>query len=510
MRLIDVAFRAATVSSFLALGATPLPAIAAADATAGLADVPFAPDPGFPLTSRRDIIVGGATPGATAVAELAAGGDIVYGGVVSGDVVLQRVTSAGLRGTWPVTGEPNAGLLRHASAEGLAFRSVTDIAVLGGRLYVLANRQRSATVTTNDVVVLVFRLDGTFLSSHVAMGDFRDEYGAGLAAYQTFPLGGGTVTWVSVVGHRVLDSVESNPFLTRARLEGDTLVRDTSIGDTNGYVQIPVPGGLCAPYNEACSMEVSRITTKPTPTIGAAPVLYVAGAIRVNGQNWDYGLLCIGAGGTPCTGFGNGGFVRRSFDNGGSLVDRATGVAVRRSGTFGAYAYTVYLTGNVARRCEAGIGAMAFDGDDGSVTLGFGTLGRVLVGGHDGGAGTTPVCFLNDGPDVTEGAALSGGRLFIGGARVYQDFGGTSHSELQTLVLDAVSGTVVDPLRTHAVVYPDGDATPELDAAVRSVGTDAAGRILVGGQSVTPTSPYPPAFVSGRFVQDRLFGHGFE
>ncbi|WP_440225518.1 hypothetical protein ACQQ2N_09745 [Dokdonella sp. MW10] len=510
MPLADVAVRAIALCSLLAFTAPPPAAIAAVDATASLTDVPFAPDPGFPLTSRRDIIVGGTGSGATAVAELAAGGDIVLGGVVSGAVVLQRVTGAGLRGTWPVTGEPNPGLLRHASAEGLAFRSVTDIAVLGGRIYVLANRQRSTSVTTNDVYVLVFRLDGTFLSSHLAMGDFRDEYGAGLAAYQTFPLGGGTVTWVSVVGHRVLDSVESNPFLTRARLEGDTLVRDTSIGDTNGYVQIPVPGGLCAPYNEACSMEVSRITTKPTPTIGAAPLLYVAGAIRVNGENWDYGLLCIGAGGTPCTGFGNGGFVRRSFDNGGSLVDRATGVAVRRSGTFGAYTYTVYLTGNVARRCQAGIGAVAFDGDDGSVALGFGLLGRVLVGGHDGGAGTTPVCFLNDGPDVTEGAALSGGRLFIGGARVYRDFGGTSHSDLQTLVLDAASGTVVDPLRSHAVVYPDGDATPELDAAVRSVGTDAAGRVLVGGQSVTPTSPYPSAFVSGRFVQDRIFGNGFE
>lgn len=499
-----------SVLVFAGVVAGALPAHATGDGLTSLSDVPFAPDPGFPLTGRRDIIVGGNSAGATAVVELSNGGDVALAGIVNGVIYLQRVTNAGQRGTWPAASTATPGLIRFDPPADIAFRTVTDMKVFGDRLYVLANRQRSTTVTTNDVYVLVFGLDGAFRSSYLAMAEFRDEFGAGLAIYQTFVVGGSTTTYVSVIGHRVLDAVESNPFVTRARLDGDTLVRDTSIGDINGYVQIPVPGGLCAPYNEACSMEVSKIAVKPTGVIGAVPVVYVGGSIRTSGNDWDYGLLCISASGTPCGGFGNGGFVRRGFNNGGSLVDRATGIAVRRFGTFGAYTYTVYLTGNVARRCEAGIGAVAFDGADGSVEYGFGLLGRVLVGGYDGGSGSTAICFLNDGPDITEDAALSGNHLFVAGARVYRDFSGTAYSDVQTLVLDA-SGNVVDPLRSHVPRYPDNMPPPaDMSSAVRAVSTDAAGRFLVGGQTNAPSAIYPSAFMSGRFAQDRIFGNGYD
>lgn len=486
------------------------PAHATGDGVTSLSDVPFATDPGFPLTGRREIIVGGVSSGATAVVELASGGDVALAGVINGVVYLQRVTNAGQRGTWPAGNPSTPALVRFDPPAGIGFRSVTDMKVFGDRLYVLANRQQSTTVTTNDVFVLVFGLDGAFRSYYLAMSNFRDEYGAGMAIYQTLVIGGSSTTYVSVIGHRVLDAIESNPFLTRARLEGEELVRDTSIGDTNGYVQVPVPGGLCAPFNEACSMEVSKIVVKPTGVIGTTPVLYVGGAIRTSGDDWDYGLLCMSASGTPCAGFGNGGFVRRAFNNGGSLVDRATGIAVRRFGTFGAYTYTVYLSGNVARRCQAGIGVLAFDGADGSTEFTFGLLGRVLVGGHDGGSGGTPICFLNDGPDITEDAALSGNHLFVAGARVYRDFNGNAYSDVQSLVLDT-SGLVVDPLRAHVPGYPPGYTVPaDLSSAVRAVTTDAAGRFLVGGQTVGPTEPFPSAFMSGRFVQDRIFGSGFD
>jgi hypothetical protein len=417
------------------------------------------------------------------------------------------VTNAGTLAMWPST---SSGLLRLAPPAELAFRSVTDMKVFDGRLYVLANRQRSTTVTTNDVHVLVFDLAGNFLSDYLAMGDFRDEYGAGMVIYQTLVIGGATTTWMSVIGHRVLDVVESNPFLTRARVEGNGLVRDTGIGDVNGYVQIPVPGGLCTPYNEACSMEVARIAVKPTGLIGGIPAVYVGGSIRTGGNDWDYGLLCISGSGSPCSGFGDGGFVRRGFNNGGSLVDRVTGIAVRRFGTFGAYTYTVYLTGNVARRCEAGIGVAGFEGDTGATDFGFGLLGRVLVGGYDGGSGGTAICFLNDGPDVAEDAALSGNHLFIAGTRFYEDFGGTAHSDIQSLVLDA-TGRVVDGLRAYEPAYPyNMGATPPTESALRGVRTDAAGRFVVAGAAYTPSAVYREAFVSGRFVQDRIFGSGFD
>lgn len=495
------------LASFVA-GAAP--AHAKGDAVTSLSDIPFAPDPGFPLTGRRDIIVGGVSSGATAVVELSNGGDVALAGVVNNVVYLQRVTNAGQRGTWPAASSATPGLIRFDPPADVAFRTVTDMKVFGDRLYVLANRQRSATVTTNDVYVLVFGLDGAFRSSYLAMAEFRDESGAGMAIYQTLVVGGSSSTYVSVIGHRVLDAVESNPFVTRARLDGDTLVRDTSIGDVNGYVQIPVPGGLCAPFNEACSMEVSKIVVKPTGVIGAVPVVYVGGAIRTSGNDWDYGLLCISASGTPCAGFGNGGFVRRAFNNGGSLSDRATGIAVRRFGTFGAYTYTVYLSGNVARRCQAGIGVQAFDGADGSTEFTFGLLGRVLVGGHDGGSGSTAICFLNDGPDITEDSALSGNHLFVAGARVYRDFSGTAYSDVQTLVFDT-SGNIVDPLRSHVPRYPDNMSPPaDMSSAVRAVATDTAGRFLVGGQTNAPSAIYPSAYLSGRFAQDRIFGSGFD
>ncbi len=494
--------------AFVCVAFTP-PAVAAGSAVASLADVPFAPDPRFGLTSRRDTMVGGVSIGATAVAELVAGGDVVYGGVVNGRIVLQRITPTGQGGVWPASTNTNAANIILTPPEGVGYRDVSDIKVFGSRVFVLADRQRSTTVATNDVYVLVLDLDGTLRSTYLAMGEFRDEHGAGLVIYQTIGIGTPTTTWVSVIGHRVLDAVESNPFLTRARLDGDALIRDTSIGDASGYVQVPVPGGLCVPYDEACSMEVAKVVVKPTGLYGAEPVVYVAGSIRKAGNNWDFGLLCVSAGGTPCGGFGNGGFVRRAFDDGGSLADRASGIAVRRYGSFGAYSYTVYVTGNVARRCESGMGATAFNGADGSVELGFGSAGRTLVGGHNGGSGGTAVCFLNDGPDIVSDAAYSGGYLFMGGERVYKDFDGTQHSDVQTLVLDS-SGRVVDPLRAHLPISSSPIGALPMESAIRAVATDAAGRFLVGGQSYTPDSPFPSAFVTGRFVEDRIFGNGYE
>jgi len=380
MNFLSTCRAIALFASAFACAIASVPSVhAEAAATTSLTDIPYAVDPGFPLVSRRDVIVGGSSVGATALIELAPGGDVILGGLVSGSLVLQRVAPDGTRGSWPVTTAANPGLLQLDPPAGAPYLGVSDIKVFDNRLFVLVDRQRSSSVTTRDVYVLVFGVDGTFLSSYLAMGDFRDEHGAGLAIYQTFGIGVPTTTFVSVVGHRALDAVESNPFLTRARLQGDSLVRDTTIGDANGYVQLPVPGALCAPYNEACSMEVARTVVKPTGAFGTTPILYVAGSIRTSGDDWDYALLCISASGTPCSDFGNGGFVRRGFNNGGSLADRATDIAVRRFGTFGAYVYTVYLTGNVARRCQGGVGAMAFDGSDGSVEFGFGLLGRVLT-----------------------------------------------------------------------------------------------------------------------------------
>ncbi|MBN8480996.1 MAG: hypothetical protein J0L88_05320 [Xanthomonadales bacterium] len=511
MNFLSTCRAIALFASAFACAIASVPSVhAEAAATTSLTDIPYAVDPGFPLVSRRDVIVGGSSVGATALIELAPGGDVILGGLVSGSLVLQRVAPDGTRGSWPVTTAANPGLLQLDPPAGAPYLGVSDIKVFDNRLFVLVDRQRSSSVTTRDVYVLVFGVDGTFLSSYLAMGDFRDEHGAGLAIYQTFGIGVPTTTFVSVVGHRALDAVESNPFLTRARLQGDSLVRDTTIGDANGYVQLPVPGALCAPYNEACSMEVARTVVKPTGAFGTTPILYVAGSIRTSGDDWDYALLCISASGTPCSDFGNGGFVRRGFNNGGSLADRATDIAVRRFGTFGAYVYTVYLTGNVARRCQGGVGAMAFDGSDGSVEFGFGLLGRVLVGGHDGGSGGTPICFLNDGPDLTEGAAFADGHLFIGGARVYTSFDGDTWSDVQTLVLDA-AGNVVDPLRAHDPSYPpDLQPTPFMSSAVRAVSADGSGRFLVAGQSYTPDSPYPSAFIAGRFARDRIFGSGYD
>lgn len=494
--------------AFVCVASTP-PTHAADSVVASLADSPFAPDPRFGLTSRRDTMVGGVSIGATAVAELVAGGDLVYAGVVNGRIVLQRITPTGQGGVWPASTNTNAANIVLTPPEGVGYRGVSDIKVFGGRVFVLADRQRSTSVATNDVYVLVLDLDGTLRSTYLAMGEFRDEHGAGLVIYQTIGIGTPTTTWVSVIGHRVLDAVESNPFLTRARLEGDTLVRDTSIGNASGYVQVPVPGGMCVPYDEACSMEVAKVVVKPTGMYGAEPVVYVAGSIRKTGNNWDFGLVCMSAAGTPCSGFGNGGFVRRAFDDGGSLVDRASGIAVRRYGSFGAYSYTVYVTGNVARRCEGGIGAAAFNGADGSVELAFGLSGRTLVGGNNGGNGGTAICFLNDGPDIVADVAYSGGYLFLGGERVYKDFNGVQHSDVQTLVLDS-TGRVVDPLRAHIPISSSPIGALPMESALRSVGTDAAGRFLAGGQSYTPDSPFPSAFVTGRFVEDRIFGNGYE
>lgn len=481
--------------------------VEAADEPAAYTHYPFAPDARFGGNDRngglgaiRGGLLGG---GAVAVRSVTLdNGDVVTAGLVTSggtyNVVLNRQSAGGVGVNWPATGQIYA---IHADASGKSYESVNDLKLFDGRLYVLATRLWTPTDT--DVDVIVFDLDGNRITRYGAMGTTAAERGGGLAFYQqtTIPI----VNYVIIVGEQTV-SGRTQPVFSRASWTGSTtLVRDTSVG----LKVIDIPDEFCATSARPCSMSVAGVATTGTAFLSTSPQrIYIGGSIRWDGSDWDFAAMRVSNAGDLSTGFGSGGIRRFAVDADATRTDRLTGIAARRQGGFTDYYDEVFMTGSVSQRCHDGIGIVKLADAGGAVTtFGGNGTGAMVIGGSNGGSGSTPVCIIGAGADLPSGGiGITGEHLVIAGQRQWRSI---ITNELRGDVLFAAvraNGGALADLRSHRVISPYSGVRE--DSIVYGLRVDSGGRVVVAGNMQTGDGRL--AFLSGRFIGDRIFGNDYE
>lgn len=468
---------------------------------------PFAPDARFGGPDRNGglgLIRGGLLGGGAVAARSVTleNGDVVTAGLVttSGtyNVVLNRQTAGGVGVNWPATGQIYA---IHADASGRSYESVNDLKLFDGRLYVMATRLWTSTDT--DVDVIVFDLDGNLITRYAAMGTTAAERGGGLAFYQqtTIPI----VTYVIVVGERTL-SGRTQPVFSRASWSNSTtLQRDESVG----LKVIDIPDEFCATSARPCSMSVAGVTTTGSSFLSTSPQrIYIGGSIRWDGADWDFAAMRVTRAGDLSTGFGTGGIRRFAVDADATRSDQLTGIAARRQGGLTDYYDEVFMAGRVSQRCHDGIGIVKLADAGGAVpTFGGNGTGAMVIGGSNGGSGSIPVCIIGAGADLPSGGvAITGEHLVIAGQRQWRT---TGTNELRGDVLFAAvraNGGALADLRSHRAISPYSGVRE--DSIVYGLSIDSGGRVVVAGNMQIGDGRL--AFLSGRFIGDRIFGNDFE
>jgi hypothetical protein len=481
--------------------------VEAADEPAAYTHYPFAPDARFGGNDRngglgaiRGGLIGGGAVAARSVT--LDDGDVVTAGLVTSggtyNVVLNRQSAGGVGVNWPATGQIYA---IHADASGRNYSEVNDLKLFDGRLYVLATRLWTDTDT--DVDVIVFDLDGNRITRYAAMGTTAAERGGGLAFYQqtTIPI----VNYVIVVGEQTV-SGRTRPVFSRASWTGSTtLIRDESVG----LKVIEIPDDFCATSARPCSMSVAGVTTTGSPFLATSPQrIYIGGSIRWDGSDWDFAAMRVTRAGDLVTGFGSGGIRRFAVDADATGTDRLTGIAARRQGGLTDYYDEVFMAGRVSQRCDDGIGIVKLADAGGAVaTFGGNGTGATVIGGSNGGSGGVPVCFIGSGDDLPSGGiGISGEHLVIAGQRQWRTF---DTNELRGDVLFGAvraNGGALADLRSHRVISPYTGTRQ--DSIVYGLSVDSGGRVAVAGNLQTGDGRL--AFLSGRFIGDRIFGNDYE
>jgi len=470
------------------------------------ATYPFAPDATFggPYgTGGLDVIRGGLI-GGDAVAMRSAtleNGDVVTAGLVTTGgaytIVLNRQNAGGTGVNWPASGQI---YVIHANPGGNRYARIDDLRVFDDRIYVLATRAYSATDT--DVDVVVFDLDGNLITRYVGMGTTANERGGGLAFYQV--VGTTTVTtYVIVIGEQTAGG-RTQPVFSRASwTSAASLVRDPAVG----LRPIDIPDGLCGGSSAPCSMRVAGVATTGSSFLAIDPQrIYIGGSILYSGEDWDFAVMRVNRSGDLVESFGIGGIRRVPIDVEGSGTDLATGVAARRQGGSTDAYDEIFLAGNVSQRCDGGIGIVKL-ADAGGIVSTFGNGGKVVIGGHNGGSGTTPICILNNGDDIASGGIrVAGDYLVVAGQSQWYPFGGGAlRGDVLFGAVHANGGAIAD-FRSYRLISPYTGVRE--DSIIYGMSVDGSGRVVVAGNTWAGTNGL--AFLSGRFIGDRIFGDDLE
>ncbi len=206
--------------------------------------------------------------------------------------------------------------------------------------------------------------------------------------------------------------------------------------------------------------------------------------------------------------FGTGGIRRFSIDADATRTDQLTGIAARRQGGFTDYYDEIFMAGSVSQRCNDGIGIVKLADAGGAVTtFGGNGTGAMVIGGSNGGSGSIPVCIIGAGDDLPSGGVgITGEHLVIAGQRQWRT---TGTNQLRGDVLFAAvraNGGALADLRSHRAISPYSGVRE--DSIVYGLSIDSGGRVVVAGNMQIGDGRL--AFLSGRFIGDRIFGHDFE
>lgn len=445
------------------------------------------------------------------------GGDIVIAGLVRLDndpllspnwnVGLLRNSPGGSRQVWGGSGPyfhaghqyvvyPNLA----AGAGGIStIRKINDFAYAGGFFYVLVRTRFSDTPLDNDVQLLVFREDGSYVNAINFLNGSADEDGVALAVLET----GQIANPVAIAALGVVSGVRGA--IAKYLVNSNNVIQlDASFGGGDGRVEFVLPASECT-YPD-CGYYPTDIAFPVGGGGGSNRPLYVSGSVqRDSPASTDYDMVAIKftAAGVLDTAFDFNGVRQYAFDlQDSNKSDFASDLIVRRSpvGNFD----TVWMAGPVGRRCGQGIGVVRFDGASGAPASAFGSVGRAVFGDDVSQPGgpcdpellLDPVGLVSQDGEI--GIAASGFLLDENGTRV-----------LDTGVLLRLSAETGQRYSLDSFRLSDGDMSYTTTLGGIAVG-EGGGRYYIAGAG--RTAAYNSLFVAARVkpVDDVLFRNGFE
>lgn len=444
------------------------------------------------------------------------GGDVVTAGLVRLDndpiaapnwnVGLVRYSPSGTRQVWSGSGPyfhagnqyvvyPNLA----AGATGIGtIRKLIDFDYARGFFYLLVRTRFSDTPIDNDVQLLIFREDGSYVNAINFLNGSADEDGIALSVIET----GQIVNPVAIAVLGVVSGFRST--IAKYLVNSNNVIQlDASFGGGDGRVEFVLPLDECT-YPD-CSYFSTDIAF-PVGGSGSNKPIYVSGSVqRDSATSTDYDMVAIKF--TPSglldTAFDFNGVRQYAFDvQDSNKTDFASDLIVRRSpvGNFD----TVWMMGPVGRRCSPGIGVIKFDGASGAPVSTFGSVGRAVFGDDvsQPGGPCDPEAALDPAGVVTQdgeiGIAATGFLLDENGARVFE-----------TGVLLRLSADTGQRYSLQGFSMFTGDKYYPNTLGGIAVG-EGGGRYYVSGAG--RTGNYNSLFLLARLkpVDDVLFRNGFE
>ncbi len=421
------------------------------------------------------------------------------------NVMLSRRGPSGAALNWPGASTSTRIYPSAASGDAARILTVDDVAISDDRLFVLTTRRFFEPTQDDDVEVLVFDLDGNNLATVSALSSTWSEHGKAMSVTRSAlqPQS----TRIVVVGDVASADQPGRTLIGVAKLRQlatGGFERDPGFGDGSGglgAMRIGVPDTVCL-LQTACTGEASAVGRPYRFPGGDDAPIYVAGSVKVAGEDWDFLLIKLTPTGAFDPNFQFGGLGTQSFDMPGSLrTDRVTALVVDAVSPGRDYdTGALWTIGNVSRACAGGVGAQKLRGD-GATDPTWGNLsgGRGVFGGSD-----APLC-ADDSPDIALGAIVDEGRLLIAGQSLFRDVGGNLHGDGLLFAINAGGGALVSrnvlPFQLETARFGE--------SALYGVTPVGGGRYLVSGVAV-----YPPAgnvFAVARVVGNTgVFANGFE
>lgn len=500
-------------SRFLASVALALAALIPLPAAAQSIEYEF--DPAFNDDFWIDAFTSGETTGASRYGSKIVrlpGGDVVIAGLVRLDndpvvpnwnIGLLRMSPSGTRQVWTGSGPhfhagkqyvvyPNLA----AGGGGLAtIRKLADFAYARGRFYVLVRSRFSEVPLDQDVQMLVFNEDGSYLNAINVLNGSADENAFALDVRETGSLANpvaiavlGTVSGIRGAVAKFLVNSSGNIQL------------DASFGGGDGRVEFVMPPNECS-YAD-CEFGVADIAFPQGGGSGSNLPVYVAGSVRrqsPSSTDFDMVIFKFAPDGSFDANFDTNGIRQYWFDLPNStFADFARALIVRRSlvGNLD----TVWLLGAAAGRCSQLAGVFRLDGGSGVATSTFGPGGRVTFGSAQSSPGDPCPDPVNLDPSAL--IAIDD-NLFVGGGASIADPNFGSVSVLATLTSE-----------TGTLLSLDGfllaNVSPSLSRIDGLVAGEGERRVYAAGSGAV--GPYNSLFLAARFKpgDDTIFAYGFQ
>ncbi len=418
------------------------------------------------------------------------------------NIGMARYTASGQLVPWsdPPAQLSYGGRLIYPNWETTDFREVKDVVVSDDYIFVLHDRQISATRI--DSYVAVFDHAGRPVDWFAAFrSSSRDEFGTGLVYYEVRGPTGTTSRRLFAAASSRPGGVAGAPF--------KLVVSEIRVGDNgvlSGLSNTIVAHWRCDPSFASC--QGVRLARSPTQNPHLPPRLYVAGLHRDSSNFTHAFVMRLKPDGSTDHTFGHEGFRRLSaFELVQPWIvnEHATGLVIRSNGSGGD---DIFVSGRIDMRCSHGASVFRLN-HDGSFDKDFGYLGAMVYGGSD----VQPAFCSSVFPPPAHnpmGIAVDGRRLAIAGYanRLMNCASCGYQNDGYLAIVDSESGDLLE----HRELRNPESGERATHSVLRDIMPAGDGRFTLVGELVSLAGA---AWTSYQFATiqvrpDRLFGSGFQ